>query len=63
MKRSKKLFLLIAALFFIMLIAIGFDISRKTTFPGSKEESATSDPSDTIPNTDNQDTLHIEQEN
>ncbi len=37
MKRSKKVFLVMSGIFFLIMIAIGFDISRKTTFPGSKK--------------------------
>ncbi|MDN5203768.1 hypothetical protein QQ008_20425 [Fulvivirgaceae bacterium BMA10] len=36
MKRSKKLFLILSLLFIIGVIAIGYDITTKTTFPGSK---------------------------
>jgi len=34
MKRTKWLFLLLATLFFLILGIIGWDIARKTTFPG-----------------------------
>ena len=37
MKRSKKIFLIAAVIFFAMVIFVGYDISRKTTFPGSKK--------------------------
>jgi len=37
MKRSKKIFLIAAVIFFVMVIFVGYDISRKTTFPGSKK--------------------------
>ena len=49
MKKSKKLFLLIAALFFVVLIIVGIDISQRTTFPGSKsrfEETLSPDSAD-----------------
>ena len=36
MKRSKKLFLLLAALFLLLMLYISYDISQRTTFPGSK---------------------------
>jgi hypothetical protein len=36
MKKSKLVFLIIAALFLIAVVLIGIDISSKTTFPGSK---------------------------
>ncbi len=38
MKKSKKIFLLLALLFFAMIIYIGYDISSRTTFPGSKPQ-------------------------
>lgn len=38
MKNSKKLFILIAVVFFGIMIYIGYDISSKTTFPGSKPQ-------------------------
>ena len=37
MKRSKKIFLIVSALFFLLVIAVSIDISRKTSFPGSKK--------------------------
>lgn len=37
MRRSKRTFIIFAVLFFLILLAIGFDISRRTTFPGSKK--------------------------
>jgi len=36
MKRSKKIFLIIASIFFIGLVILGYDISQRTTFPGSE---------------------------
>lgn len=36
MKRSKKIFLIIALIFLIIMIVIGYDISSRTTWPGSK---------------------------
>lgn len=38
MDRSKKIFLLFAAVFFIIMAYIGYDISSRTTFPGSKPQ-------------------------
>lgn len=35
MNRSKKIFLVLAAIFMLIMILIGWDMSRKTTFPGS----------------------------
>jgi hypothetical protein len=49
LKRSKKLFLVLAGIFFLTMIILGYDISRRTTFPGSKKlllESLA--PSDTV---------------
>jgi len=37
MKKSKKLFVGIGILFIIGTIIVGYDISRKTSFPGSKK--------------------------
>ncbi len=38
MSRSKKVFLGFAAAFFIMLVYLSYDISSRTTFPGSKPQ-------------------------
>jgi len=38
MKNSKKLFLVFAVIFFGIMIYIGYDISSRTTFPGSKPQ-------------------------
>lgn len=35
MSRSKKIFAIIAAVFFLMLMYAVYDISTRTTFPGS----------------------------
>ena len=37
MTRSKKIFLVVAMLFFLSLVALVIDISSKTTFPGSSK--------------------------
>ncbi len=37
MKQSKKIFLAIAAIFLIVMIIIGIDISNRTTWPGAKK--------------------------
>ena len=37
MKRSKKIFVLVAVLFIAAILVVGYDISRKTSFPGSKK--------------------------
>lgn len=41
MSRSKKVFLVIAALFLVILALVIADFSRKTTFPGSKKPNFT----------------------
>ncbi|NBW36610.1 MAG: hypothetical protein EBR30_16635 [Cytophagia bacterium] len=38
MTRSKKIFLGVAALFFLAIAFACYDISRRTTFPGSKPQ-------------------------
>ena len=38
MSRSRKIFLTFAAAFFIMLVYLSYDISSRTTFPGSKPQ-------------------------
>jgi len=38
MNRSKKLFVALAILFFLGLGYISYDISSRTTFPGSKSQ-------------------------
>jgi len=38
MNRSKKIFLFIAIIFFVLLIYASYDISTRTTFPGSKPQ-------------------------
>ncbi len=37
MKRSKKIFFVLAALFLLIIIIIGMDISQRTTWPGAKK--------------------------
>lgn len=37
MSRSKKIFLVIAAFFLMIMILIGIDISSRTTWPGAKK--------------------------
>lgn len=37
MKRSKKIFILVAVIFVVATLIVGYDISRKTSFPGSKK--------------------------
>lgn len=39
MKRSKKIFLVLSAIFLIMMMIIGYDLSQRTTFPGEREGS------------------------
>lgn len=36
MARSKKIFLILAAVFLAIVLYISYDIATKTTFPGSK---------------------------
>lgn len=36
MKRSKKIFIGVAILFFAFLVGVIYDMSSKTTFPGAK---------------------------
>jgi len=52
LNKSKKIFLAFAAVFFLAMIIVGYDISKRTTFPGSKklliESLAPSDSSDSV---------------
>ncbi|WP_166669806.1 MULTISPECIES: hypothetical protein [Algoriphagus] len=36
MQRNKKIFLIIFIIFMLIMMWIGYDISQRTTFPGSK---------------------------
>jgi hypothetical protein len=38
MTRSKKIFLLAVTVFIVLLIYVSYDISRRTSFPGSKPQ-------------------------
>lgn len=38
MSRSKKIFFAFAIVFFLMLVYVSYDISTRTTFPGSKPQ-------------------------
>lgn len=38
MNTSKKIFVVLAVLFFALMVYLGYDISSKTTFPGSKSQ-------------------------
>lgn len=38
MSRSKKIFILLVVCFFLLLVWAGYDISSRTTFPGSKPQ-------------------------
>lgn len=38
MSRGKKIFVALAIVFVILLAYVSYDISRKTTFPGSKSQ-------------------------
>lgn len=44
MTRSKKIFVVFAALFALFLVFIVYDISTRTTFPGSRPRESTSAP-------------------
>lgn len=37
MKRSKKIFFILAGIFLLIMVLIGIDISRKTTWPGANK--------------------------
>jgi len=37
LKNSKKIFFVLAGMFFVFMIILGYDISKRTTFPGSKK--------------------------
>ncbi|MFY0594416.1 hypothetical protein [Roseivirga sp.] len=37
MDKKKKIFVVVAILFILATIIVGYDISRKTSFPGSKK--------------------------
>ena len=37
MNKSKRFFLAFAVVFFLAMIIIGYDISKRTAFPGSKK--------------------------
>ena len=38
MNRPKKIFIIIAVIFILVIAAVSYDISRKTTFPGSEPQ-------------------------
>jgi hypothetical protein len=38
MTKSKKIFLGVAIVFFVLLFYVSYDISTRTTFPGSKPQ-------------------------
>lgn len=37
MKRSKKIFFILVAVFLLIMMFIGYDISQRTTWPGAKK--------------------------
>ncbi|WP_170147868.1 hypothetical protein [Marinoscillum furvescens] len=37
MKRSKKIFFVLAAIFLLIMLIIGYDMSTRTTWPGAKK--------------------------
>jgi len=56
MTRSKKIFVAAAILFFLFLVGLVIDISRKTTFPGARNRKGTLQqtkpvPKDSLPDT------------
>tara|TARA_Y100000114_G_scaffold37187_1_gene32797 strand:+ start:1974 stop:2270 length:297 start_codon:yes stop_codon:yes gene_type:complete len=62
MKRSKKIFVAVGLVFIVATIIVGYDISRKTSFPGSKKylkESIAPSDIDTAQNKDMADTLKL----
>ncbi len=62
MSRSKRLFIALAVLFFIGLGYIAYDISSRTTFPGSKPLLKEESKSQSItPDSVSQDTLKATQ--
>lgn len=46
MNRSKKIFLIFAGIFLIVLLIFSIDVSRRTTFPGQQKDKIQSDSSD-----------------
>lgn len=38
MNRNKKIFIAFAVVFFIIVLTVSYDISQRTTFPGSKPQ-------------------------
>lgn len=38
MSRSKKVFLILAAVFLVIVAIIAYDFAQKTTFPGPKKD-------------------------
>lgn len=58
MSRTKKVFLVFASLFFLILAILAYDISKRTMFPGSQKKSELEHndevtPSDTIKDSQN----------
>lgn len=37
MNRSKKIFFFLVLIFLVIMVVIGYDISRRTTWPGAKK--------------------------
>ena len=56
MNRSKKIFLVISGIFLIVMIIIGYDISRRTTFPGQKDRFENANNESVKPSKDSLDT-------
>ena len=61
MTKSKKIFLAFAGVFFLLMIIIGYDISKRTSFPGSRKLMIESlSPSDTVVNDSTKNAQEIE---
>ncbi|HEX8040367.1 MAG TPA: hypothetical protein VF490_14515 [Chryseosolibacter sp.] len=44
MSRSKKIFFLVAILFFLLLLYVAYDFSTRTTFPGAHKRTGANAP-------------------
>ena len=69
MNRSKKIFLAIATAFVVGTVIVGYDISRKTSFPGAKKHlkesiapSKEEQPSDTVKSNETPQELELKQQ-
>ena len=48
MSRSKKIFAVFVAIFVLILMYLVYDISSRTTFPGSRKDTIEQDASDSL---------------